>query len=58
MAEKGSITQCLGKKRHATIKQAEEVVDVMSKKHGKPFRYYYCGMCGGYHITSKPRGRG
>lgn len=55
MAEKGTVTQCLGKKRHSTIAKAEEVVDLMSKKYNKPFRYYYCGICGGYHVTSKPK---
>lgn len=55
MGEKGTILQCLGKKRHATIGKAEEVADLMTKKYNKPFRYYYCGMCSGYHTTSKPR---
>ncbi len=55
MGEKGTVLQCLGKKRHSTIDKAEEVADLMSKKYNKPFRYYYCGMCSGYHTTSKPR---
>jgi hypothetical protein len=55
MTEKGSVTQCLGKKRHDTIGKAEEVVDIMTQKYSKHFRYYYCGICGGYHVTSKPK---
>lgn len=53
MREKGTLRQCIGKKRHKSLDDADEVAKAMAKKHEKPFRFYYCGICNGYHITSK-----
>lgn len=55
MGEKGSITQCLGKKRYATCKYAEAQAEFLAIKYGKEHRVYACGICGGYHCTTKPR---
>lgn len=51
----GSLSQCLGKVRYATLEYAEKKVAVVSKKFNKAMRTYYCGICGGYHLTSKER---
>lgn len=48
------LRQCFGKKRYATQKYAEEVAAKFGQKIGKTLRVYYCGMCNGYHATSKP----
>lgn len=55
MREKGSVTQCVGKKRYATLEYANGIADKMAIKYGKPMRSYSCGICMGYHITSKPK---
>lgn len=51
--EAGSVTQCVGKKRYATIDYAEKKADELGKKYDKPQRPYYCGICNGYHCTTK-----
>lgn len=53
--EKGSVTQCIGKKRYKTFDIAEKKAEELSVKYGKPLRVYSCGICGGYHCTSKPK---
>lgn len=53
--EKGSVSQCVGKKRYATLGYAESLVPKISAKFGKPMRAYYCGICNGYHLTSKSK---
>ena len=55
MAERGSVSQCIGKVRYATQPFAEKKAKEMSRKYSKNMREYYCGMCNGYHLTSKPR---
>jgi hypothetical protein len=51
--EKGTVFQCLGKRRYATLEYAEAKAKELGEKYEKPLRVYYCGMCGGYHCTSK-----
>jgi len=53
--EKGSVTQCVGKKRYATKDFADKKAVEFSKKFEKAMRVYSCGICGGYHLTSKPK---
>ena len=53
--EKGSVTQCIGKRRYRTFEIAEKKAEELSVKYGKPLRVYSCGICGGYHCTSKPK---
>jgi len=53
--EKGSVTQCVGKKRYATKDYADKKCTEMSTKFDKAMRVYSCGICGGYHLTSKAK---
>jgi hypothetical protein len=53
--ERGSVTQCVGKKRYATYEFAKKKAEEFSKKYENNQRAYSCGICGGYHLTSKPK---
>ena len=47
-----------GKERHHTEDDAQERLSVLSKtnRSRKPVRYYHCGYCNGFHLTSKANG--
>jgi hypothetical protein len=53
--EKGSVFQCVGKRRYATLDYAEQKAKELTEKYSKPLRVYACGICMGYHCTSKPK---
>lgn len=53
--EKGTIKQCLGKIRYIKADFAEEKAKEYTKLYFKEMRAYYCGICNGYHLTSKLR---
>lgn len=48
-------TQCAGKIRFHTFAGASRGADRVAAKRGIDMRAYYCGICGGYHMTSRPR---
>ena len=56
MATSGSsgIASCWRKKRYNTEAFATKVVAKVLKDRGQKVRAYGCGICGGYHLTSKP----
>lgn len=43
---------CLRKKKY-TADLAEALVERIKKERNKDLTYYQCGICGGYHLTSK-----
>ena len=45
---------CQGKMRFATDMQAAAAAGMKGAKYGKLFRWYRCGVCLGYHLTTKP----
>lgn len=47
--------QCVGKKRYATYDFAVARAKDLGEKYDKEHRAYYCGMCSGYHCTTKPK---
>ena len=46
-------TQCAGKIRFYTFEGASKRAERLGKKRGIDMRAYYCGICGGYHMTSR-----
>lgn len=44
--------QCLGKKR--MLEKHADLVIMRAESEGAYLRKYYCHMCGGWHVTSKP----
>jgi chorismate mutase len=52
--EAGSLTQCIGKIRITSLEKAERKVEHVKIKYGQVQRPYWCGICEGYHLTSKP----
>lgn len=49
------LRQHFGKKRYRTQAFAEQVAARCLAARGVELRAYYCGMCGGYHLTKQPR---
>ena len=49
------LRQCFGKKRYVTFEYAVSVAERFGNKTGKPMRVYFCALCNGHHLTSKPR---
>lgn len=47
-------TQCAGKRRFYTFERATKRADEVGGRRGIPMRVYYCGICNGYHMTSRP----
>lgn len=45
---------CAAKARFMTQTLADKVAAKRSIDAGRPLRPYYCGLCGGYHLTSRP----
>lgn len=56
MATSGSsgIASCWRKKRYNSEAFALKIVQQVLKKRGAKVRSYFCGICQGYHLTSKP----
>lgn len=46
--------QCARKTRYKSKYVAEREANIMSVRSGTHFRAYWCHMCGGWHLTSKP----
>ena len=46
-------TQCAGKIRFYTFEKATRRAEQVGAKKGLSMRAYYCGICGGYHMTSR-----
>lgn len=56
MATSGSsgIASCWRKKRYNSEAFALKIVRKVLKNRGAKVRSYFCGICQGYHLTSKP----
>jgi hypothetical protein len=56
MSEQTISKMCLDKKRYPTL---ISVFGAMGRVkvyfHGKETRHYKCPLCGGYHITTRPK---
>lgn len=49
-----AIRFCFSKVRCRTESEAAHRAKAATKKFGRPTRYYYCGACCGFHLTTKP----
>lgn len=49
--EAGPLSHCINKRRYETYEFALEQIKKISAK--KQMRCYLCGICNGYHCTSK-----
>ena len=43
---------CWRKSRYKTEKRADKYARKFEKEYGDPMRAYYCGVCGGWHLTT------
>ena len=48
------LSQCLKKKRYSTPELAEKVAKSAALRAARAIRVYLCGLCGFFHLTSKP----
>ena len=55
MSEAGSLKQCFGKKRYATLDFAESMAAKLTTRFGKQHRVYSCALCRGYHCSTGER---
>jgi hypothetical protein len=53
MGERSGATKCLGKTRYSSREDAETVAKELSKSSDKRVKGYHCGMCDGWHLTSR-----
>jgi len=49
-----AIDKCQGKMRFRTDMDAAAAAGKKQFKYGKSYRWYRCGVCLGYHLTSRP----
>lgn len=49
-----SVSSCFKKSRYATETKAKQYAEKSMKARGGELRTYYCRVCMGFHITSKP----
>lgn len=45
---------CVRKARYRTEQFAREIADRCKAERGVELRTYWCGACGGYHLTREP----
>lgn len=50
----GDLRQCAGKRRFRHEAKAIASAAELTAKRGRPLRVYYCGLCTGFHLTSRP----
>lgn len=48
---------CKTKRRFSDEQSARAALNLINptRKNGKPYRYYKCPECNGYHLSSKPK---
>lgn len=46
---------CSRKKRYSTEALAEKVARKVKYERGDDCRAYFCELCGGFHLTKKPK---
>jgi hypothetical protein len=44
--------QCQGKTIYKTAAKAKEEAKTVSALYNRPMKYYACGLCGFWHLTS------
>jgi len=50
----GTLRQCIGKGRLQSVEMAENKIKQIQKQNPDQYmRWYYCGICNRYHLTSK-----
>lgn len=47
---------CSRKVMYRSRKYAKDAATKLGRRDHKLYRPYACGICGGYHLTSKPKG--
>jgi hypothetical protein len=50
--------ECFGKRRYATMLEAQVTANKRSERAGRPLRVYACPHCGGAHISKSRIYRG
>jgi hypothetical protein len=49
-----SASECFRKNRYPTEESADKIAKLAEKERGAKLRVYYCKICLGFHLTSKP----